>query len=172
MENWKLASIAAIAIIALAGITFAAGGWRGGYMMGNNTNGTVAGNGFMRGYVAGYNAKYANATYNQTDATNFKSAVLSGDWATASQLHSEYGFGSPLFDRLNATTFAQVSQIANLQQQIAGIRKTLGQELDFNASAAPGMRAGGFGSMKGFGMSRGGMRNVAYHQTPTAVPDN
>ena len=195
MEGWKLASIAAIAILAFAGMAFAAGGWRGNFMMGNYqnySNGTYNGSGFARGHMAANGTNWngtsfqprgfgmggrANQSFNKTEAASFQSAVLSGDFATAQQLHNEYGFGSPLFDRLNATTFAQVSQIANLQQQIAGIRKTLGQELGFNTgntSAAPGMRAGAFGfnaiNGNGIRMSRGGMRNVAYHQTPTTVP--
>ena len=52
----------------------------------------------------------------------FHDAVLSSDYETAKSLHDKYGFGGRIFDKLNQTTFAEFSQIKNMQ-------KHLGEEL-------------------------------------------
>ncbi len=206
MDNWKTAAVAAIAIAAFAGIAFAAGGWGGGYTMGNwqnQPNSTFNATGFWHGGVAlndtnwtggmhtrrmgnngtgrmGFGRRAGNQTNQSANAaafSSFNSAVLSGDFATAQQLHNEYGFGGPIYGKLNATTFAQVSQIANLEQQAGNIEKQLRQELGINGTALGmmggfGPMPGGSGSMpmKGMQISRGRTRNNAYHQTPNAVP--
>ena len=128
----------------------------------NSTNGTVA----CEQHRFGFPGNGTNSTFNSTQVKEFESAVLSGDYATASQLHAQYGLGGPIFDRLNETTFAKFSQIRNLQHELA---QALGM-----GSGSPGMGVD-FIPWPAFGHEehiRGMMRNVAYHQTPTAVPDN
>ncbi|MFA6328548.1 MAG: hypothetical protein WCY41_03815 [Candidatus Micrarchaeia archaeon] len=74
----------------------------------------------------------------------FEQAVLSEDYSTAKSLGGEYGFGGPMFPKLNATTFAKYSQIANLESQLK-------QELGMNATGmlAPMADVQGFERMKG-----------------------
>ncbi|MFA5106616.1 MAG: hypothetical protein WC506_06685 [Candidatus Micrarchaeia archaeon] len=84
--------------------------------------------GLMRGREA------MNGTFNSTAMEEFQNAVLSGDYAAASSLHSEYGFGGPMFGKLNETTFATYSQIAVLSRQ-------LHEELGLN-STMPGLHEG------------------------------
>ena len=72
--------------------------------------------------------------FNSTELSQFNAAVASGDYATAESLHNEYGFGGQMFEKLNGTTFAQYSQIYNLQNQLKNLAGTLRQELGFNAS--------------------------------------
>ncbi len=133
--DYKLFAVVAIAFTVIAGMAFAAPGWYGdnfrmqggtgnwtrnpswnyaGYHNGarfaNGANSTFKGpRGFGRGL---------NATFNSTAARDFQAAVESGDYATASSLHSQYGFGGPIFGKLNETTFAMYSSIASLTSQL------------------------------------------------------
>ena len=128
---------------------------------GNGSNGTAP---------TGFGRNADNGTFNETALQDFDNAVLAGDYTSALQLHGTYGFGGPIFDRLNSTTFAKLSQIQNLQHELA---KELGLNNTGTNSAGLGLGMNFLpGPMENEGFSRGRMRNVAYHQTPTAVPDN
>jgi len=141
---------------------------------GNMTNGTMPepgmfgrweGEGNMTNWTAQeMPGRGANGTFNETAMKDFDAAVLAGDYTAASSLHQAYGMGGPIFGKLNATTFAQYSQIQNLQHELA-------KELGLN-STGPGLGVNFLpGPMENNGFaSRGRTRNVAYHQTPNAVP--
>jgi hypothetical protein len=122
MEKWKLAAFA----IALAGIVYA-NAWGFGQSFGMRAYGADAP--CMNG---GWLAK--NITSEQIG--EFRSAILSGDWETAKKLHSEYGLGGPIFDRLNSSTFATFSQIANMRKQAADLQIKLNQDLGIGNQAA------------------------------------
>jgi len=93
-----------------------------------------------------------NATEVAAAMAQFRSAVGAGDFETAASLHAQYGFGGPLFGRLNATTFATFSHIAQLEE-------TLRSELGMNRSE-PGLNGTGIGPLHGgfaggFALGRG-----------------
>ena len=146
-----------IAALALAGLAFAAGGQGWGALgfgpQGNGTGGPHDWNGTRAAQPGGWNASFSGrgmmrggfgnstgmAPPNMTAAKeakgNFDSAVLSDDYATAKSLNAQYGFGNPIFGKLNETTFATYSQIASMEKQLR-------QELGLNATSAPPMGAG------------------------------
>jgi len=157
MENKTMAAAFAVALVVLAGAAFAAPNWFGGFFGGQGTQNNqppMAQNnatwqnqtGFGHGRGFGYNMAVGtlhergmgfNATNNQT-VQEFKAAVQSGDYQTALQLHQQYGIGGPVFDRLNATTFATYSQIYNLQGQVRTLKSQLGQAIGMNMQLAAG----------------------------------
>ncbi len=106
MDGKIIAGVLVLALLAFVGVAYAFPGWYHG-MIQNQTNTTWQG---MRNMSMHFNAPEMQA---------FNKAVESGDYQTAQQLHQEYGFGGPIFDKLNETTFAQYSQIRNLQNQLA-----------------------------------------------------
>ncbi|MCX6770824.1 MAG: hypothetical protein NTX79_02100 [Candidatus Micrarchaeota archaeon] len=127
------------------------GTFRGHGMMREGVNGTRAqppegwnGTRMMRGETNG--AQMLNRTARADEMKQFEQAVLSDDYPTAKNLSAAYGFGGPLFGKLNATTFATYSQIANLESQLR-------QELGMNATGmmppGPMMGGPGFGGMPG-----------------------
>jgi len=142
------------AALALAGTAFAFGGqgWaaQGGQIEGWNA--TAKGGGMMRIGAPewagnGTCARRLNASgtprFNETSHSEFVAAVESGDFAAATKLHEEYGFGGQMFEKLNETTFAKFSQLHKLQSELfasLGIEKMPGA----------GMMGGeGFGRMQG-----------------------
>jgi hypothetical protein len=179
MENKiTLAAVAAIILLAFAGIAFAVQGanvtaqWGAGQKgmgvrnhMNNSTNfnGTLAGMGW-RGHMnnstnfdpaqfegMGFRNRLNNSTaFNATQFAQFQSAVESGDYATAMQLHTQYGLGGPLFGKLNETTFAQFSQIRNLENQLQNLTSRFWQELGpVEQQGMGGFREDGFGPENG-----------------------
>lgn len=164
-------AVLAIALLAFVGVGFATNWYHG---IGNghaaNQNGTWQrgpwqGNGTGPGLAPRFNA---TAKFNSTELRQFQQAIASGDYQAAMQLHNEYGFGGPVFDKLNETTFGQYSQIYNLANELR-------QELGMNGTGAmpgfggfmgmgdaprqgPGMNGmpggPGFGGFKGMGMRR------------------
>jgi hypothetical protein len=96
----------------------------------------------MMNLSRGYNATGTNYT---AEYQQFVQAVASNDYATAQQLHQEYGFGGKLFDKLNATTFSQLSQIYTLSTELR-------QELGMKGQPGASMYARGF--VRGFGVGR------------------
>jgi len=111
-----------------------------------------AGFGMMRG--EGVNGTCTRALgaegmprFNETAHEEFEAAVESGDFAAATKLHDEYGFGGPMFEKLNATTFAKFSQVHKLQSELmAGLGMEKGQGM---------MQGEGAGRMRGMGGGRG-----------------
>jgi hypothetical protein len=87
-----------------------------------------------------------NATGNSTEYQQFVQAVASNDYATAQQLHQQYGFGGKLFDKLNATTFSQLSQIYTLSTELRQELGITGQPRAFPYARGfvNGFRAGRF----------------------------
>ena len=143
---------------------------------GNVTNGTMTGpegegmpprleGNMTNGMHEGFRRGFGNGTFNETTMKDFDAAVLAGDYAAATSLHQAYGMGGPIFGMLNSSTFAQYSQIQNLQHELA-------KELGLN-NTGPGLGVNFLpGPMENESFaSRGRTRNVAYHQTPNAVPD-
>ncbi len=131
-----------VAILAFVGIGYATN-WYHGNM--NGTNQTWSGHMNQTwSRVPRGNISRANSTTIQ----QFELSIKDGDFQTATELHTAYGLGGPMFDKLNSTTFSQYSQIVNLETQ-------LGQELGMNRSIGGFM--GGAPHM-GCGMHRGGFR--------------
>lgn len=157
-----------MAALAFASLSFASGGqgWAAGNGM-QEWNGTAKGQGMMNGGArpewagsenctralnmtgmmrgrAGENGTFAQTgaqRFNSTEQKAFQAAVESGDFAAATKLHEEYGFGGPMFEKLNATTFAKFSQVHKLQSELMA---------DLGMEKMPGMMAGeGFGKMQG-----------------------
>lgn len=105
--------------------------------------------------TANWHAFGYNATFNQTQADQFKQAVQSGDYQTALQLHQQYGIGGRLFDRLNSTTFATYSQIYGLQSQLHTLNGQLRQELGISQNTSAGAHPNSTAARPGFGFGRG-----------------
>ena len=143
-------AIVGICLLALAGAAFAASSWNawGWQVIWNGTNTRMSeANGTWNASQSMHRAgNYSQ--FNSTQAQEFNAAVASGDYATAESLHSSYGLGGSLFGKLNGTTFAQYSQIYNLQNQLKNLTGALRQELGGNA---PGQRM----AMRGFGFAMG-----------------
>jgi hypothetical protein len=91
--------------------------------------------------------------FNSTEQKAFEAAVESGDFAAAAKLHEEYGFGGPMFEKLNATTFAKFSQVHKLQSELMA---------DLGMERGPGMMGKeGMGKKQGgCGMGRGMHRQM------------
>jgi hypothetical protein len=171
MEMKILAAALAIALVAFVGVGFAMPGWAGfagwGMMNGPAQNGSWQwGNASLNGTMhGGGNGTFGmrgrgmglNQTFNSTQVQEFDSAVASGDYATAKQLHDDYGIGGSLFGKLNETTFPQYSQIYNLQSQLTNLTGQLRQELGFGGKQPMGPHFGGF--MMGHGGFGRGMRH-------------
>ena len=150
MDRRIMFVVLGVAALALAGLAFAAGGqgWNATGFDPQNWNGTVQGHRMMRshgsenatgsGMMRGNGTQALNMTARAEEMKQFKQAVLSDDYATAKQINTEYGVGGPIFGKLNETTFAKFSQIANLESQLR-------QELGLNATGTPPMM-GGFGA--------------------------
>jgi len=128
-----------VAALAFASLAFASGGngwtaagfgpqdWNGTRPMPpGGWNGTFRGHGMMRGFD-GNETRMQNQTARAETMKQFQQAVLSGDYATAKNLSATYGFGGPMFGKLNESTFAKYSQIAALESQLR-------QELGLNAT--------------------------------------
>jgi len=155
MDQRILLVVLGVAALAFASLAFASGGQ--GMMQGvRGEDGT--GFGMMRGGAGNETCTRAlNGTgmprFNSTEQKAFEAAVESGDFAAATKLHEEYGFGGPMFEKLNATTFAKFSQVHKLQSELMA---------DLGMEKMPGMMAGeGFGKMQG-GRGRGmGMHRQA-----------
>lgn len=86
-----------------------------------------------------------NATNYTTGYRQFVQAVSNNDYQTAEQLHNEYGFGGKLFDKLNETTFSQLSQIYTLSTEL---RQELGMK------GQPGASLYARGLVRGFRFGR------------------
>ncbi len=184
MEN-KFIALAAVALVLCAGAAYAAFGF-GGFdirMPGgmghanwaSNSSGNFTGplgRGWQELNGSG-NGTYAfvrrgvelNVSFNSTAAKDFRSAVLSGDYQAAESLHSEYGFGGPIFNMLNETTFATYSQIASLTQ---ALRQELG--LNNTAQGAAGFNGALHGVKEGFRAGRGRMGRGFRPMSPPAAP--
>lgn len=80
------------------------------------------GNGGMNNTNRPRPQREGNGSMNETQfsqlQSQFESAVLSGDYATAKELHSSYGFGGRLFGKLDESTFAQYSQLRKLESAL------------------------------------------------------
>ena len=128
MDNRIMFVALGVAALALAGIAFAAGGqgWNVTGVSHQDWNGTLKGHGMMRG-LEGNGTRILNRTAMAQERASFQQAVLADDYSTAKNLSGEYGFGGPLFGKLNETTFAKYSQIANLESQLR-------QELGLNGT--------------------------------------
>lgn len=114
MDLKIFAAVAAIGILALAGVGYANGYFGFGGAHGAPQNGSW---------------RSMNGThFNATAIGQFQEAMAAGDYQAAEQLHATYGFGGKMFDKLNETTFGQLSLITNLT-------KELRQELGFNETA-------------------------------------
>ncbi|MFA5930044.1 MAG: hypothetical protein WC861_04130 [Candidatus Micrarchaeia archaeon] len=140
MDQRILAVILGVAALALAGLAFAAGGQ--GMASGWQGSENATGCGMMRGGAG--NGTFAQAgapRFNSTEHEAFEAAVESGDFAAATKLHEEYGFGGPMFEKLNATTFAKFSQVHRLQSELQG-------ELGLNATSMRQGMGGGRGMME------------------------
>lgn len=98
--------------------------------------------------------------FNSTQLEKFRSAVESGDFSAAKQLHDEYGFGGMLFGKLDETTFAKYSRIYQLQSELRNMTSALHQELGLKGGMGPRGRAfmDGFGMGFASGMRHGRMR--------------
>jgi len=153
-----------VAALAFASLSFAAGGqgWAAGNGM-QEWNGTAKGQGMMNGGARPEWAGSENCTralngtgmprFNSTEQKAFEAAVESGDFAAATKLHGEYGFGGPMFEKLNATTFAKFSQVHKLQSELMA---DLGMERG-QGMLQGGMRpdgGDGFGEMMRHGIGR------------------
>ena len=167
MDRRIMFVVLGVAALALAGLAFAAGGqgwnaggigpqdWNGTHMKWNGTrmmppnggNETFRGHGMMRGEGNGTRAAPANMTAVKEAKDQFDSAVLSDDYATAKNLSEMYGFGGPVFKKLNETTFATVSQIASLDSQL---RQQLGLNATGNMPPIGNMQIGGMRGMGGW----------------------
>jgi len=161
MDQRIMLVVLGAAALALAGLPFAAGGhgWNETGASPQDWNGTFGGRGMMRGLeLNGTHIAPPNMTAMKEAKDKFDQAVLSGDYPAAKNLSATYGFGGPIFGKLNSTTFAKYSQIANLESQL---RQELG--LNGTVTAMPvGMGQGKF--MQGFMEGRHlgfeqGMRN-------------
>lgn len=155
-----LAAVTAISLLAFAGIAFAMPGWLGQGWFGKNQG--QNGSGGMGGLR--FNASWQNGTTwhgqgmganftraNSTQLDEFRQAVSSGGFAAASQLNSQYGLGSPLFGRLNETTFAKYSQIFNLQSELRNMTGELRNELGIPQKGMRGPKANGLQPGNGMG---------------------
>ena len=72
----------------------------------------------------------------------FKTAVESGDYASAKALHEQYGFGGRLFGLLNETTFPKYSQAFKLRDELMGELGLDGQPAATHRGCATGDRSG------------------------------
>jgi hypothetical protein len=144
------AAVMALSVV-LAGAVYAMPGMHG--MRGWPRNETSASAFHMR------NGTFANST----EVQEFGQAVASGDYATAKSLHDSYGLGGPLFDRLDAVTFVEYSQIYNLQAQLHDLERKLFSDLGFAAGTRP-QGYGGMGPMHGMG----GFRGIPWPHPPPA----
>jgi hypothetical protein len=155
-------AVGLLGMVAFAGIGYAGGFWGGmrGPMAdpsgnftgsgmhepGANCTGNAAGCG-MRG-PWGNGTLDAPPRMNETLMQEFRGAISSGDYDAAMQLHEEYGFGGQMFERLNETTFGQLSQIHNMRTQLM-------QELGMNDTPRGlGMGCPMRGHMGGMGHGR------------------
>ncbi len=98
--------------------------------------------------------------FNSTQIEEFNQALEAGDYQTAKQLHETYGFGVPLFDKLNETTFAKYSQIYKLSSELR-------QELGMPSQPSITPEFGGPVADPGFGFAHD-MRHRSHRidQTP------
>ena len=164
MDRRIMFVVLGVAALALAGLAFAAGGqgWNATGFDPQNWNGTVQGHRMMRshgsenatgsGMMRGNGTQALNMTARAEEMKQFEQAVLSDDYSTAKQLNTEYGVGGPIFGKLNETTFAKFSQIANLESQLR-------QDLGLNATGMmpPEIGGPGFGMRPGMKGGRGMM---------------
>ena len=170
MDRRIMFVVLGIAALALAGLAFAAGGqgWNATGLSQQNWDGTAQGHKIMRGGPGNVNetgcgmmrrgegngtfAQAGAPRFNSTEQKAFKAAIESGDFAAATKLHEEYGFGGKMFEKLNATTFVKFSQIANLESQLE-------TELGMNATGMmpPLLNRPGFGMRPGVQGGRGMM---------------
>ncbi len=154
MEKKILAAASAIILFVLAGLVFAMPGWQ---KWGEGAqNGTWPAPPWQnKTWQAGNYSQF-----NSTQVREFRSSVESGDFATAKQLHNKYGFGGPLFGRLNESTFAQYSQIFQLRSQLQNLTGALHQELGLTGAMGHRGRAfmGGYGMGVAMGIRHGKMR--------------
>lgn len=147
MDMKVFAAVMVLSVV-LASAVYAFPGWHG-----------------MRGWDGGAphmrNASSMNWTASQrnwtpanaTEYQAFSQAVASGDYQAAESLHSQYGLGGPIFGMLNQTTFAEYSQIVNLQTQLHDLESKLFGELGFQRppATAGGWMMHGMGPRGGFG---------------------
>ncbi|MFA6214677.1 MAG: hypothetical protein WC717_05370 [Candidatus Micrarchaeia archaeon] len=168
MDQRILVVVLGIAALALAGLAFAsplgAAQFEGAGCACNGTNGSIGmrAQGGWENRTGGLGAGMRmGAPDNATLAAHeeFEEAVEAGDFASALALHEEYGFGGPIFGKLNETTFATFSQIHALHEEL---RQALGMEGADGKMMGRG--PGGMGRMggatmqgEGFGAPEGGM---------------
>lgn len=133
-------ALVAIALLAFASVAVAAPGGNGlGFGMRGNGNETACpcadgwnasgDDGFGKGMMGRGRGLNATASFNETAHEEFETAVLSGDYTAAKQLHDEFGFGGRMFERLNETTFATYSQMRTLEEKARGMAGTLMKEI-------------------------------------------
>jgi hypothetical protein len=130
----KIMGAIVVSILAFAGLAFAVPIWQ------KNSEG--------QNETARWQ-EMANQTQhgNSTDLLQFRQALSDGDFAAAKKLHDDYGFGGPLFGKLNESTFAKYAEISKLSQELR-------QELGMNATGMEPPMMGGFGR-GGRAMGRG-----------------
>jgi hypothetical protein len=121
MDMKILAAIAAVLVLASAGLAFASSGFNEG-RQGSGKNET------WKGQANRLFGPERNATLrgNSTELAQFRQALQSNDFSAAKQLHNAYGFGGPLFGKLNETTFAKYSEISRLSEEL---RQELGMKI-------------------------------------------
>lgn len=149
MDKKILAAAFAATLLVFAGVAFAMPGWQ--KWDGNAQNGTglvqPCMNGTWEGRGPGQGlALRANLTEQHTQ---FEDAVEAGDYTAAKGLHEQYGFGGPLFNKLDETTFAKYAQIHKLQQELR-------QELGLNETMGMGFGRAGFPGEPGMGRMESG----------------
>jgi len=103
---------------------------------------------------AKFRGNSTNATGNySSEYQQFVQAVAGNDYATAQQLHQQYGFGGKLLEKLNATTFSKLSQIYTLSTELRQELGMKGQSRAFPYARGfvNGFRAGRFVGARGHG---------------------
>lgn len=153
--DFKLIVIAAVALLVFGGAAFAASSWQGaGSMHGFNRTMPDGMNctGFGRGHGGNFNGTMPDGAQgapwgngNDADFTlaraNFSAALAAVDYASAKALHEQYGFGGPVFEKLNESTFPKYAEINNLQAELMD---------ELGVTDGPGMGNFGF-EPRGFG---------------------
>jgi|GEM_PF-3502406 len=97
------------------------GGKRGAWMNGTNRGCSLSNSTdcMAPSFRVGRSSRwFAEAGMNETAHLEFENAVDAGDYAVAMRLHAEHGFGGPIFEKLNETTFAKWSQTHSLGKEL------------------------------------------------------
>jgi len=132
MEMKIMAAAVAAALLAFAGIAFAAPNYQ-----------QNAGSGSGRGMGMNVASHMDLAEHGQ-----FEAAVESGNFAAAKALHEKYGFGGRMFDSLDAASFAKFSEMHKAMdvgdfEKAQQMRNELRPENGFGKGAGRGAGNGG-----------------------------